>query len=421
MNRWSWKKGLSTGVITLASTAVYANGFYIPQQNITNLVTSYAGIASLAEDASINFHNSAGLTRLPNRQTVFGVAFADSNTLLQVDSARNPAGGAITPDSTKPDSFAIIPSFHYANPIDEKWSWGISAVSTFGSKTNYGESSVARFLGTKSEMITIDIAPSVAYKVNPNLSVGGGLDIFYVHAKLHKQIIAPGPFEGYYEDHGRDIAMGMHIGFLYEWNDDSRLGLSYRSRVNAKLKGTSSQNVAPNVVNKVDVKADINFPDMAILSGYHKVNDRWAVMADAQWFNWSRLKQIVLRYATGATATLPYNYKDSYRFALGGSYQYNDKLKIKFGTSYDTTPTNDTYRTIAVPDQDQTALGLGFQYQYSKDFTFDVAYAHIFTKNAKINQKAATVTGLPQTVESITGHTKQHINVLGFQVIWNIF
>ncbi len=60
------------------------------------------------------------------------------------------------------------------------------------------------------------------------------------------------------------------------------------------------------------------------------------------------------------------------------------------GFAFDQTPVNDTDRTARLPDNNRLWLSFGGQYKLSKDGTLDFGYAHLFIKDASINQANPT-------------------------------
>ena len=236
--------------------------------------------------------------------------------------------------------------------------------------------------------------------------------------------------DGYFKNKGSRTTGGYHLGTLYEVDNCTRFGLSYRSTLTPKLKGHSlSKN--PNIVlpgigqlpqNVIwhRVKTTIHLPDTAILSGYHALNECWAMMADAQWFHWGRYKNLVLKYDDGSRLSSPQNWKNTYRLALGGTYQYDAAWQFKLGTSFDKRSTNDKTRNIYIPDQNQTAAAIGARYQWNKCMAIDMGYVHVFYKKARIDQPAAIARGpmFPpqQPAQSIHGTVKNRIDALGLQL-----
>jgi long-chain fatty acid transport protein len=184
----------------------------------------------------------------------------------------------------------------------------------------------------------------------------------------------------------------------------TRFGLAYRSDVRHKLEGdvTFTGVPAPNG----PISAEITLPETISLSGFHQINPQWAVMSDVTWTRWSRFQELRILRSSGALVSLtPENWKDTYRFALGASYQQSDKLKLRGGVAYDQAPVSDSNRTARVPDADRTWLSVGASYQLTPKSSMDLGYAHIFMANAAIN------TGTP----ALIGEYSNSVDILSAQ------
>ena len=84
------------------------------------------------------------------------------------------------------------------------------------------------------------------------------------------------------------------------------------------------------------------------------------------------------------------NWHNTFRFALGTEYKYNDKLTLRTGVAYDQTPIPDSERTPRTPGGDRTWLSIGANYAMSKNIDFDIAYTHLFIDDPEVNLTDAT-------------------------------
>lgn len=405
-----------------------ANGFFIPQQNVTNLGMAYAGTGAWAIDASTAFYNPAGLTRLWTEQFIIGAVYANSNTFINIDNATATYGQAATPAAgrDKPDATAIIPSMHYAKPITKDFALGASLVSTFGSKNSYEENAVSRYMATESEMKTIDFAPGFGYKWNEHLSIGAGLDLYWGKVTLNSAFTTQNPgtvaTDGFSKNQGKGTQVGVHGGLLYEVDDYTRFGMKYSSRVLINFKGETSLQINSTAgVTGQDISAKIDLPESVTFSGYHDLNNVWAVMADLQWFHWSRLRDVELKRANGTSTIFNYHYRNSYRVAAGANYRYDDRMQLRFGISHDTTPTKEPWRTTTVPDGNQTAIAFGIKHSLTDNIALDAGYAHIFSSRVGIHARAGTDVNInPVSANSINATGNSHLNAVGLQLTFNI-
>jgi len=413
--------------LTLVSQPVGAAGFQMVLQNASSLGTAYSGTAAIAEDASTNYYNTAGLIRLPDEQIAFGGVMNILDTKLNVTSASANTGALLTPSTgtTKPSNSGPLPFFHYAKRIDENWIFGFSSAVPFGSKADYKIDSIARYTTTRAEMETIDLSPSLAYNFNNGFSLGGGVDALNMLAKIGNSITIGASnvnTDGFTESTYSNWALGYHVGGLYEVNTCTRFGVQYHSKFDVKTRGESLTQLAAGLPTASQgLKATFNLPDTTIFSVYHAFNDEWAAMADVQWTHWSRFQKIVTRFDNGTQVIVNENYKNVYRAAAGGSYQYSDSWRFRFGVMFDQSPVPDVNRNIFIPNQDRILPAVGAQYRISKTLALDFGYAHMFfKKDNNLNVVAPTSVGLTQGAQNLKGSMRNRLDAIGLQLTWDI-
>jgi long-chain fatty acid transport protein len=136
------------------------------------------------------------------------------------------------------------------------------------------------------------------------------------------------------------------------------------------------------------VTARIKTPDTLSISYFTVLNDKWDLMADLTRTGWRNFNELrIVSASTGATIALtPENWKDTWRVSAGGNFHYNERWTARAGVAFDQSPVSNQFRTARIPDGDRTWLSVGGQYKPNKQDAFDFGYAHLFVKNASINQ-----------------------------------
>jgi long-chain fatty acid transport protein len=374
----------------LASSAV-AGGFAIGTQSGSGTGNAYAGGAAAAEDASVAWYNPALMTLLPGKQAaaalhVLKTSFKYSDSGSTGVFAGQPAG-----DGGDGGDWAFVPDAFFTMAINPKWSFGLALNVPFGLKTQYDTPWRGQLTAIKSEIKTVNINPSIAYKVSDTFSVGVGVSAQYLDAELTNCANVPCSVESKLK--ANDWGYGGNLGIFVQATPNLRIGAQYRSAIKYTLEGDVSFSGA-GVPNNGNIKADLKVPESFSLSLFHKLSQHWELMVDTTWTGWSSLQQLnVIRTSTaasgaaaGSTLTqLPFQWDDTWRHSVGANYKWSNETKIRFGVAYDQTPTNDTYRTPRLPDEDRTWVALGVQYKPSKTGILDIGYAHEFIKDAKVN------------------------------------
>lgn len=362
----------------------HAAGFALVEQNASGLGNAYAGQAASAQDASTIFFNPAGMTLLPDSQVVMAGHLIKPQA--EFSGSSNIGGG----NGGDAGGLAIVPNAYYAFRLTPDVHVGVGVNAPFGLKTEYDSTWAGRTQGIKSELKTINLNPSIAWKANESLSLGAGFSIQYAQSTLTNATNAANPPTSVGEVKGDDYSWGFNLGALWQVNEATRIGLAYRSEVDHTLKGQ----LKINGVTTVDpIYANLVLPDSASLSLFHKLSPSWELLADVTWTGWSDFSELRVVNSAGGTVTVtPENWSDSYRYSVGANYRMSDKITLRTGVAYDETPVSDAFRTARVPDESRTWLAFGAQYRLSSNSALDFGYAHLFVKDAQINKIESGVT-----------------------------
>jgi long-chain fatty acid transport protein len=393
-------KCLTLGLALIGfSGLVHAAGFALVEQNASGLGNAYAGQAAVAADASTIFFNPAGMTLLPDRQLV--VAGHLIKPQAEFSGSSNIGGG----NGGDAGGLAVVPNGYFVYRLTPEVHVGIGMNAPFGLKTEYDNTWAGRTQAVKSELKTVNLNPSIAWKANESLSLGAGLSIQYAQATLTNQTGG-----GLLTVKGDNYSWGFNLGALWQLSDATRIGLAYRSEVDQKLEGTAEFSVVTAL--NTPVTASVTLPDSASLSLVHQLNPRLELLADMTWTGWSDFDELRIVRAAGTTlGVTPENWNDSYRYSVGANYRLNDKVILRSGVAYDETPVSDAFRTARIPDESRTWLSFGAQYRLSSKNTIDVGYAHLFVEDARINKTESGVT--------LAGTYEASVDILSAQLTHN--
>lgn len=376
---------------------VHAAGFALVEQNASGLGNAYAGQAAAAADASTIFFNPAGMTLLPDGQLVLAGHLIRPQA--EFSGSSNIGGG----NGGDAGGLAVVPNAYYARRVAPDVHVGVGLTAPFGLKTEYDSTWAGRTQAIKSELKTVNLNPSIAWKVSEGVSLGAGVSFQYIDATLTNSSAA-----GLATVKGDDQGWGYNLGMLWQASRDTRIGLAYRSEIDYTLEGTAAFSGLPSLNGPVT--ADATLPATAALSVLHRLNERWEVLADVTWTGWSSFDELrVLRTSGALVALTPENWADSYRYSAGVNYRHNDRVTLRAGVAFDETPVSDAYRTARIPDEDRTWLAFGAQYRMSPKAMLDIGYAHLFVKDARIDK---TETGPVR----LTGEYDAAVDILSAQL-----
>ena len=432
-------------ILMLASGTAAAGGYQLMEQNASGLGLAYAGAAAAAEDASTVFFNPAGMTRLQGRQVVVvGHLIVPSARFSNTGSTAAAGGFTTGPNGGDAGDPVFIPNFYLTWPLAPQWTAGIGVNVPFGLTTDYDANWVGRFHALRSSLKTLNINPSVAYKVNDAVSLGGGINWQRADAELTKAVnysfIAAGTgvggvaagTEGTNRIIGHDDAWGYNLGLMLEPTERTRIGVSYRSALRYTLQGTvgyanrpaaldasfGTNTAAFNQSGDSPVTAALKVPASASLAVKHSLNAQWDVLADLTWTQWTAFQSLVVVRSNGfALENAPQNWRNTWRAGLGAQYRTGGAWTFRGGVAYDQSPVPEAYRTPRIPDQDRIWVAFGGQYRVSKAGAFDFGYAHIFVKDPQINMSGPPVitSAQAQGRGSLVGTFDNRIDIVSLQ------
>ncbi|MCG9125260.1 OmpP1/FadL family transporter [Laribacter hongkongensis] len=453
-----------------------ASGYHFGSQSVSAQGTAFASAAE-ADDASTIFYNPAGMSRLKGNHFSGGLTVVIPNSDYtdkgSVNFLKSPTGG--DNGGTFAPSAVVAPSMYLTHQINDQFTAGIGMFVPFGASLDYGSGWAGRYGITKIDLMTININPSISFKLNEHHSFGFGISAQYMNAELDKAsdaisglIMAGTPSinpkatdaqkqvaglaraglisgDGSIKIKGTDWGYGFNLGYMFTLDENTRFGIAYRSAISQKLRGYADWSfdgmsftgpdaaaAKPGVLatlNKKhpdsDASVDVKTPESLSVNGFHQINDKWAVMADVTWTRHSQMQNIDVNFNTPSEGdfVVRQNWRNTYKVSVGANYKYNDALMLRGGIAYDQSPVSDeSLRHPALPDSNRWLFSLGGNYKFTKLDSLDFAYTYIDFANANLNYKDScnplgmNASGLcTGNGENTKGQYKTNIHMLGVQ------
>jgi long-chain fatty acid transport protein len=417
--------------------ALHGAGFAIAEQSVSGLGYGFAGSAAIAEDSSTAWFNPAGMTELEGLQLQAGLhfilpsaEFTNTGTLSAdpVNATYRPTVGA----DSESDTGAMIPNLYATYQASEDFTVGFSVNAPFGLKTKYADGWVGRYVAIESDLKTINVNPSVAWKISDQLSVAGGVSFVRADAVLSNavdfglvllsQLQPNGPipptalptglvpdivarrgtvaYDGFLRLEGDDQSYGWNLGILWKPSEATKIGVHYRSRVDFRLDGavdftlpTGFEPILGASFADQGGKVDLTLPSSLSVSLTHDLTDRFTILADVTWTEWEVFESLVIEYENGVppNSVIPENWGNTMRYSVGGRFQLNEAVTLRAGLVVDEAAVPDsTYRSPRIPDADRFWVAFGGQWAVSESIVLDFGYAHIFVEDSTINNNLHT-------------------------------
>ncbi|OBU18743.1 aromatic hydrocarbon degradation protein [Photobacterium aquimaris] len=380
-------RSVITVAIAVASSQTMAAGFQLNAQSATGLGRAFSGDGVIADNASTMAKNPASMALFDAPALSLGVIAIDTD--VHVKNTKF-LGKPVDDASIGGTSYA--PNIYYIQPINDKFSVGASLYSNFGTKTEfpsgYGKDQAINLgplgqvspdlFGGLTDVKSVNLGLSAAYRINQHFSVGGGLDIIHGSGKLQR-----GNAQALNID-ADGIALGYNLGAIYEYNQNNRFGLSYRYSPTLKAKG-DIHFMGKNLSHE---KLIMPLPDMVEFSGFNKLNDKFAVHYSVQWIRWSEFDTLG---TTGGVELNKYQWQNAWHYSLGGTYYLNNDWTLRAGYMHDTSA-QDKRTSISVPDSARNWLSSGFSYHLDSKSTIDFGLTYLIGKDVKANEKNGLLT-----------------------------
>jgi len=387
----------------LASSAV-AGGFAIGTQSGSGTGNAFAGGAAAADDPSVAWFNPAAMTLIPGKQVAGALNILKPSFKFENTTSTSPGG---TGEGGDGGDWAYVPNAFFTMAINPKLSFGLALNVPFGLTTEYDAGWRGQFTALKSEIKSVNLNPSIAYKISDMVSIGAG----FSYQKLEAELTSSAGPAGISTLTADDDGFGYNLGVMIHASPTTRIGAHYRSKIKYDLEGDVTFSIA--AAGNSNVRADLEVPDSFSLSFFQALGPNWELMGDLTWTGWNSVQQLQVIRTSGPLSgqtltTLQFQWDDTWRYGVGANYKMSPQTKLRFGVAFDQTPTNDTYRTPRLPDQDRTWVAFGVQFKPSKTGILDVGYAHEFIKDASINNSQGAA-------GQLTGTFKNKADILSIQ------
>jgi long-chain fatty acid transport protein len=433
---------------TLVAGQAGATGFQLREQSVKNLGKSNAG-SIVGKDASNVSLNPAAMTNLDKNTfqsdiTVIDLTadFTGSGRVLGSPAA--PVSGGNGGDPGDP---TVVPNMAAVFPLHgalEGMTIGASIGAPFGLKTEYEPGWVGRYRALTSDLKTVDLTLSVAFKATDGVSIGAGLIYERAEATLSKAIdfgtaicagsgnpancfnpafpIKPQQQDGVFEVSGDSASLGYVVGAQVAPDDKLAIGLSYRSEIKHDLEGTLDFTVpgaAAVALGEVRMAAfrdgeggaRLVTPSVTTVSISYGFTDDFRLMADYQSTGWSSMRDVTIKRDDGTiVGSEPFEWKDTDFVSIGAEFDLGDSFTIRGGVAQDESPTNDTHRTPRLPDNDRMLYSIGATWNMSENMSIDAAFQRITIDAPTINLPVEAAAGNTST---LVGEYDGHANLFG--------
>ncbi|SPP66549.1 putative long-chain fatty acid outer membrane transporter [Nitrospira lenta] len=283
------------------------------------------------------------MTQLPGVQILAGGMLTGGTTSFTSTSGANATGNRDGSLAWPPPAHLFITA--NLGGFGAEWlnrvTVGIGLTSPFGSVSRYADNGPQQFKAVFSALPLIDIKPTIAYQVTPDLSLGLGADIYTFSDMLgeghfEKQFISTGAVAPSVlgtagqktELYGKGTAVGYNVSLLYTAlrNGDGKpianIGVVYRNQVALPLNG----GILANGVKTSDASTTFVLPQVitgAIAIWPTRTAEReWKLELDVDYVGWKSVRNLDIALANGSIIPQPQNWRSTYTVMIGTEYRW---------------------------------------------------------------------------------------------------
>ncbi|WP_342362204.1 OmpP1/FadL family transporter [Terrarubrum flagellatum] len=417
------KSTLRSGLLAASATAAIltggaaqAGGFINNEQSAVFNGLAYAGFAAPGSTSPSGMYINPALMTEFNKITYEGnFSVVQPETRIRGVSGVIPGAFGGTLPSGDIGQDVLVPASYLIVPLGYGFTAGVSFNVPYGSITKPATPWGGQLDSLTTKLKTYTFTPSLAYEINPQLSVGVGLQIQYMKVSLEAAGGA-GPTPPVVGVKGDGWNVGVTAGLTWKPFMGTSIGVGYRSRIDQKLDGDFLGFPLP--AGFTSASTTVRLPDRVNVSLRQTIVPQFDLLASAEWLNWSRIGTSAFTGPALANPlfplrVLPLEYKDGWMFALGGEYRWDPNLTLRAGVAYEISPIDTAVRTTRLPDNDRIWLSTGLSYAVTDRITVNASYSRVIIRSADIREAAPFGA-------VYTGQAKSHADIfsLGFTTKW---
>jgi len=378
-----------------------AGGLFLYEFGTAEPGLAAAGYAARAQDASTAFTNPAGMTRLDGTQVLGGGQLMWLNQNFARGAGTSPGLG--TNDGGRLVGWGgFVPGggVFVTHSLSPDLKVGFSIAGNFGSVLNYDDSWVGRYRVQDATILGMQFVPSIAYRVNDQLSIGAGVNAVYgiFNQKVAVNNVLPSYADGQLELNDKTWGFGGNLGLLFQATPSTRLGLTWSSQVNLDFKSPAQfSGLAPGLSTLLasrglldaPLNLGVKIPQQVMASIYSQVDERWAVLGNVGWQQWSKFGDVEIGIdnaldPTSLTASIPF--KDTWHVALGAQYRVSDPWTVNFGVAYDSGFQEGGKVSPLLPVNAAWRFGVGGEQKLSTSLKWGIAAELLYGGTLDVNK-----------------------------------
>ncbi|MEO1136563.1 MAG: outer membrane protein transport protein, partial [Pseudomonadota bacterium] len=366
-------KNFNTGVAPLsvlallgmASPAV-ASGFALNTQSAEALGAATAGAQATPGTPGNAYFNPASIVGVEGLETSL------STILVLNDTSYENASGAlfgtvpVAGDSAGEDVIGdgVFPTGAVATKLSDRIFAGLALYAPFGFNTSYDDTSVARYHGTFSQVVSGSISPILGIDLGGGWSVAAGprfqyldidiegaIDAAGIESALLMTMSVPGTDDAFVDISANDWGVGYALGVHGALGDRVTIGASFSSKVEHNLEGSAEFDISTSAAGQAVAQAAGLFQDTGVTGDLTTpatlqfgvkvdISDKMRVLASAMQTRWKSFDQLVTAFDNPAQPPeiTTQNWNNTWAGAIGVEREFGPAQTVRLGVMYEEDP-----------------------------------------------------------------------------------
>lgn len=443
------KKGIALACLCMLPLSyAAAEGYQVNAQSTKQAGMGHVGVAMKLGAESMHF-NPAGL------------AFMENNLHLSAGISGVFSKGKFTNGeyTQKPDNTPSTPLYVYAGfKIYDFLAAGVSVTTPYGSTMDWGKDWKGAHLVQDISLKAFNIQPTVSWKITDRLSIGAGLMMEFGNISLSRALVGPGAMSNMangmmsqfqpildsnpviggilkpqlaqlmtdmakYDDASAasvnlkgdaGVRVGFNVGAMFDVNDKITVGVSYRSKVTARVK---EGDIALSYANETDLKnnifpqvesllamakqaglnipidlsippldegtfsAELPLPDNWNVGITYMPTQRWTVSGEVQFVGWGAYKTLAIEFSPSSLSQ--YNivadkrYHNSRIYRVGAQFAATHRFDVRLGAYFDESPVKEDFLNPETPSMNKLGVTAGLSFRPLESLSVDFAFSYV--------------------------------------------
>lgn len=423
-------------LISSLSVSLFAGGFAL--SGVGSRATAMGGaFRGLSDDATAMYWNPAGLAFQDGNSVSLGGTFIMPSAKWENNGPifTNVHGFQATEYEAE-KALKMFPNAFLTMAKHPKLKYGLGVFVPYGLGSTWDVYAPPAYLAghpdfPENEMLSsiaiLDLHPSVAYQILPNLSAGAGLSVFYGMIDLaqvrftYSPANPPAP-EMYLpttsDMSGSGLGFGGNIGLMWKPMPCLSVGLAGKLPAKIDMSGELEAYTWIPPTTKLggtsDIETALNLPAEIGLGLSYKLKPNWVVNLDYSYTMWDVLEKVVVDLDTPLTVSpipgapqltsseILFNWEPTSRISLGTEYDMCGNI-LRLGFYYDQSPIPEETQTITLSDiGNKISSNIGYGRKFGK-LGVDANFQYVMFSEREVVQGTSNMGGT-YNAQSLSGN-----------------